>query len=104
MCKILLKHLRKSQDLRLKASVYGNKAKHDHAKCILKLCMLIKLVQDNICIGISAEVDADAHSLTAGVVIQVCDSVNLLVADKFCDLFDQTGFVYEVWKFCDNNA
>jgi len=104
MCKIIFKHFRKCQYLRLKASVYSHQTQHDHTKGILKLCMLVQLIQDYIGIGIFAKVNTDTHALTAGMVIQVCDSVDFLVSYKLSDLFDQTGFINKIWKFRNDNT
>ena len=104
MCKVMFKHLRKSQNFRLKTSVYRNQTQHDHTKSILKLCMLIQLVENNICISISAQINTDTHSLTAGVIIQICNSVNLFVPHKLCNLLDQTCFIYKIRKFCNDNT
>ena len=100
----MFEHLRERQYLRLKASVYCYQAQHDNAKSILKLCMLVQLIQDYICIGIFAEIDTDTHTFTAGMVIQVCDSVDFLVSYKLSDLFDQTGFINKIWKFRNDNT
>ena len=104
MCKIMFEHLRKRQHLRLKASVHCYQTQHDHTKGILKLCMLVQLIQNYIGIGIFAKINTDTHALTAGVVIQVCDSIDFLVSYKLSDLFDQAGFIYKVWKFCNDNT
>ena len=66
--------------------------------------MLIQLIQNYIGIGIFAQIYTDTHSLTAGMVVQVCNSVNFFVTDKLCDLFDQAGLVYQIRKLCDNNT
>ena len=38
------------------------------------------------------------------MVVQVCDSVNLLISYKFCNLGDQTCLVYQIWKLCNDNS
>ena len=38
------------------------------------------------------------------MVVQVCDAVNLLISYQLCNLGNKTGFVYQIWKFCDNNS
>ena len=104
MSKIVFQHLRKCQDFRLKASVYGYQAKHDHTKCVLKLCMLVQLVQNYICIGIFAEIDTDTHTFTAGMVVKVGNSVDFLFTYQLGDLFNQAGFINQIRKFCDNDT
>ena len=100
----MFEHLRERQYLRLKASVYCYQTQHDNAKSILQLCMLVQLIQNYIGIGIFAKIDTDTHTFTAGMVIQVCDSIDFLVSYKLSDLFDQAGFIYKVRKFCNDNT
>ena len=104
MSKIVFQHLRKCQDFRLKTSVYGYQAKHNYAKSILKLCMLVQLIQNYICIGIFAEIDTDTHTFTAGMVVKVGNSVDFLFTYQLGDLFDQAGFINQIRKFCDNDT
>ena len=66
--------------------------------------MLIQLIQNYICIGIFAQIYTDTHSFTAGMIVQVCNSVDFFVTDKLCDLFYQAGLIYQIRKFCNNNA
>ena len=101
MCKIIFEHLRERQHLRLKASVYCYQTQHDHTKGILQLCMFIQLIQNYIRIGIFTKIDTDTHTFTAGMVIQVCDSIDLFITDKLCDLLDKACLIYKVWKLCD---
>ena len=104
MCKIMFEHLRERQYLRLKASVHCYQTQHDHTKGILKLCMLVQLIQDYIGIGIFTKIDTDTHTFTAGMVIQVCDSIDFLVSYKLGNLFDQTGLINKIWKFRNDNT
>ena len=101
MFQIILQHLFQVQNFRFHASMIRNKGKHDHAKSILQLCMFVEQVQDHIGIGIFTEIDADTHTFTAGMVIQVCDSIDLFITDKLCDLLDKACLIYKVWKLCD---
>ena len=78
--------------------------KHDNAKSILQLGMLVQLIQNNICIGIFTKVNTNTHSLTAGMIIQVGNSINLFITDKLCDLLDQTCLVYKVRKLRNDNT
>ena len=96
MLQIVLQHLFQIQNLRFHTSMIWNKRKHDHTKSILQLCMLVKQIQDHVGIGILTKINTDSHTLTAGMVVQVCDPVDLFVTDKLCDLLDQTCLVYKV--------
>ena len=104
MLQIILQHLFQIQDLRLHASMIRNKGKHDHAKSILQLCMLIEQVQDNVRIGILTEINTDTHSFTAGMIVQVCDTIDFFIADKLCNLGNKTSFIYEVRKLRNYNT
>ena len=66
--------------------------------------MFIQLIQDYIGIGIFTKIDTDTHTFTAGMIIQVCDSIDFLVSYKLGNLFDQTGFVYQIRKFRNDNT
>ena len=101
MFQIILQHLFQVQNFWFHTSMIGNKGKHNHTKCILQLCMFVEQIQDYIGIGIFTKIDADTHTFTAGMVIQVRNSVDLFVTDKFCDLLDKTCLVYKVRKLCD---
>ena len=104
MCKIIFKHFRERQYLRLKASIHCYQTQHDHTKGILKLCMLVQLIQNYIRIGIFTKIDTDTHTFTAGMVIQVCDSIDFLVSYKLGNLFDQTCLINKIWKFRNDNT
>ena len=34
----------------------------------------------------------------------LCNTVDFFVTDKLCDLFYQAGLIYQIRKFCNNNA
>ena len=61
MFQIMVQDFQKAHNLRL----IIDQCKHDHTKCILKLCMLVKLVQNDIRVHISSQFDADTHTFTA---------------------------------------
>ena len=50
MLNIILKHIRKAENLRL--VVY--KCKHIYAKCILKLCMSVKVIEKYVRIAVTS--------------------------------------------------
>ena len=66
--------------------------------------MLVQKVQHDIRVHITAEFDADSHTLTVGLIPQIGDAVDFLISDKLRDLLDQTRLVYHVRKFCHNDA
>ena len=67
-----------------------------HREARLKRRILVKHVEHHIRIRILLEADHDTHSLHCGLVVDVCDSVNLLCLDKLCDLLDHLTLVDHV--------
>ena len=59
MADVVRQHFFEVQRLRLVV----DECQHDHAKRILQLCMFIQLVQHDIRIRISAQLDIDPHTL-----------------------------------------
>ena len=104
MSQIMLQKFFQIQYLWYKAVALRYHAKHNNAKSILQLGMLVQLIQNNICIGIFTKVNTNTHSLTAGMIIQVGNSINLFITDKLCDLLDQPGFIYQIWKLRNDNT
>ena len=95
----MLKHFQKVHDLRL----IVHQCQHDNAECILKLCVLVKLVQDHIGIGIPSQLNTDTHAFPVGMVVNGRNSVYFLIPYKFCHLLDQTRFIDHIGQFCDND-
>ena len=65
--------------------------------------MFIKLVQHHVRIGVFAQVYTDPHAFPAGMVVQIRDPVNFLLADKLCNLLNKTGFVHKIGKLRYND-
>ena len=59
MGKIMLQKLFQIQHLRYQTVTLRNHAKHDYAKGILQLGMLVQLIQNNVCVGILTKINAD---------------------------------------------
>ena len=66
--------------------------------------MLIQLIQNYICIVIFAQIYTYTHSFTAGMIVQVCNSVDFFVTDKLCDLFYQEDVVTRRTQYDLNKA
>ena len=60
MLNVILKHIKNVENLWL----IVNKCKHVNTKCILKLCMLIEIVEEKICIYICSEFYNYSHTFT----------------------------------------
>ena len=92
-------HLLQVHDLRL----VPDEGEHDDAERVLQLRVLVEVVQDHARVDVMPQLDDDAHAFAVGFVAQVCDAVDLLVADKFRDLRDQVRLVDEVGEFRDDD-
>ena len=99
MLQIIFQHIQDIHDLWL----IIHKRQHDHSECILELGMLIELVEDHIGIDVAAQLDADPHPLTAGLVAQIRDPVYFFIFHKLCDLLDQPCLIYHERKLCHDD-
>ena len=99
MSQIVFQHFFEIHNLRF----IVDKSQHDHTECILQLCMLIQLIQNDIGIGIFSQINTDTHAFTAGMIVQSGNTVNLFIPDKLCNLFDQPCLIYHVRKFRNND-
>ena len=63
---------------------------HVEAEGLLELGALVEVVGDDVRVGAPLELDHDAHPGAVGLVAQVGDPLQLLVADQIGDLRDQT--------------
>ena len=66
---------------------------HDDAHGILQLGVLVQLVQDDLCIGVLADVHHDAHTLAVGLIVQAGDALDALFLDKVCHVLDEARLV-----------
>ena len=66
--------------------------------------MFVQKIQYNAWIDIAAKLDYNTHSLTIGLITKIRDSINSLVLVKFCNLFNQSCLIYQVWKLRYNNT
>ena len=60
--------------------------------------MLKELVQYHIGIGISPELNVDAHAFTAGFIRNAGNSIDFFVTDKLSDLLNEPCLIYHVRK------
>ena len=99
MVQIGSQHLFEIQNLGL--VIY--QGQHIDAKGILQLGMLIKLIKDDISIGVLSGLNADSHTMTIRFVTKVSDAIHSLFSYQRCDLFDQSGFIYHIGNFGDDD-
>ena len=55
---------------------------HINRAGILKLCILVKLIENDLSICIASILDNNSHTASAGLITQCCDSLNLLFLNK----------------------
>src|SRR6185312_15996223 len=63
----------------------------------------VKLVEHNVALGVALELDHHAISIAVGLVAQVGDAVDLLVAHQFGDALDHGRLVHLVGNFSDDD-
>ena len=80
-----------------------DKCQHDHTECILQLCVLVKLIEHHICIGIPAQFNVDPHALAVRFIRNSRNSVDFLVPYKISHLLNQTCFIYHIRNLSHNN-
>ena len=62
---------------------------HVHAEAVLQLRILIEVVQDDVRNFATLQFDNDAHARLVGLVAQVRNAFEALIADQFADFLQQ---------------
>ena len=94
---ILIEDLAQGQHARLQLAARArNERDMDHRNGVFQLRIGEKLVEDDLRVGIAANVHDDLHALAGGMVLDVGDAFHALVLDQICHRLDQTGLVYHV--------
>lgn len=98
---ILIEDLAQRQHTRLQLAARTRHERDvDHRNGILELRIGVEqLVEDDLRVGIAANIHDNLHTLARGVVLNVRDAVDALVFDQICHGFDQTGLVYRSTGF-----
>ena len=99
MYQIILQHIQKIKYPRL--IIY--KSQHDDSKCILQLCMLVKLIQDHRRTDVFTQLNVDSHTFAAGFISDISNSVYLFFFYQVRNFFDQTRLIDHIRKFRHNN-
>ena len=81
-----------------------DEGEHDDAEAVLQLRVLVQLVEDDVRRAVAAQLDDDAHAAAVGLVAQICDAVDLLVADELGDFLDETRLVDLIRELRDEDA
>ena len=101
---ILVKDLAQGQHARLEFAARTRYERDvDHRNGILELRIGEQLVEDDLRVGIAANIYDNLHTLARGMVLNIGDALNPLILDEICHGFDQTGLVYHVRDFRNND-
>ncbi len=76
---------------------------HVAAKRGLQRCVAVKLVQDDVCIGVALQFDDDAITLAVGFVAQVGNALDALFLDQLSHFFDHRCLVHLIGNFGDDD-
>ena len=101
---ILIENLTQRQHTRLQLAARTRHERDvDHRNGILELRIGEQLVEDDLRVGIAANIHDNLHTLARGMVLNVRDAVDALVFDQICHGLDQTRLVYHVRDFRNND-
>src|SRR5262249_32211211 len=95
-----LQHLLEVHDLR--AAV--DQRQHDDAERGLHLGVFVELVEQDLRDLAATQLQHDANALTVGLVADVRDALDLLLARELGDLLDQRGLVHLVRQLGDDDG
>ena len=65
--------------------------------------MFVELIEDDICVGVSADLHDDAHTFPVRLVPQISDAIYFFIFYQLGDLFDETGLVYQKGNLRDHD-
>ena len=71
----------------------GDDRQHDDAEGLLELGVLVEVVEDDLADLAALQLDDDAHAVAVGLVADVGNALDGLVADQVGDALDQLGLV-----------
>ena len=102
---VVLEHFLERHDLRheLGRVRIGHERQHDDAERRLHHRVLVELVEHDARNRIALELDDDAHAVAIGLVPQVADALELLVAHQLGDVLDQLRLVDLVGELGDDD-
>ena len=102
---VVLEHLLERHDLRHEAARcrVGHQRQHDDAERRLHRGVLVQLIEHDARNRIALQLDDDAHAVLVGLVAQVGDAFELLVANQIGDVLDQLRAVDLIRDFGDDD-
>ena len=72
-------------------------------KMFLQVCVLVKLIQYFLRVGVCFQFNNYAHAFAVGFVADIADAFYSFVGNKFGNVLDEFGLVYLVRDFGDDN-
>ena len=100
MVDVVVQHVLKAQDVRHAV----DQRKVIDAEARLQLRVLVELVENNLRLLATLEVDDDAHALAVGLVVEAGNLRDGLLLDQIGDLLDELGLVDLVGNLGHNDA
>ena len=100
MVKICVQHFTECKNLWL--IIY--ECQHIYRECALQVCILEELIENNLCIDITAKLDYDTHTFAVTFVTQVCDAFNTLVSVKLGNMLDKACLIDHIRDFCNDDT
>ena len=76
----------------------------DHAEAFLHLRVLEKLIEHELRLAATLELDHDAHAVAVALVANVGDVFDVLIVDQFGDTLDQPRLVYLIGNLGDDDG
>ena len=100
MIDVVVQHVLEAQDVRHAV----DQREVVNAKARLQLRVLVELVEDDLRLLATLEVDDDAHALAVGLVVEAGNLRDGLLLDQIGDLLDELGLVDLVGNLGHNDA
>ena len=106
MSDVVCQRIHQVDGLRLETSLgIRNECEHVRAERILDLGVLIELIENDVRIGITAELDDDTYLLvTVGLIADIGDTFDLLLLNEFGDTLDETGLIDHVRQIMHDDS
>ena len=103
---IVCERVHQVDGLRLKTTLgIRNEREHVGAESVLDLRVLIKLIENNVSVGVTAELDNDTYLfVTVGLITDIGDAFDLLLLNEFGDTLDETSLVDHVGQIVNDDT
>ena len=81
-----------------------HQGQHDSTEAVLHLRVLVELIQDDIGIGITAQINDNPHAIAIRFIPEIRDTFNRLITYQISDFLDQLGLVDLIRDLRHNDA